>query len=133
MKKYIYFKFWKNICSISIDWSSYPECCYRCDWIERRCSCVRQWWAICDVEYFICMYCSRYILFADWSTTAKMKANDFFFVVRKWIVVCARKCTKEIMSFVFAGVWLGAESKKSLTSTPANVEDIKMKNIFERN
>ena len=30
---------------------------------------------------------------------------------------------KEIMSFVFAGVWLGAESKKTLTSTPANVVD----------
>ena len=43
------------------------------------------------------------------------------------MVVCARKCTKEIMSFVFAGVWLGAESKKSLTSTPANVEDMYQK------
>ena len=38
-----------------------------------------------------------------------------------------KKPTKEIMPFVFAGVWLGAESKKSLTSTPANVVDIERK------
>ena len=36
------------------------------------------------------------------------------------------KRTKEILSFVFARVWLGAESKKSLTSTPANVEDMEI-------